>query len=124
MTTPASSRKSLSAATTTTVFVSGNSQAVRLPKEFRVNTKTVEISRRGDEIVLRERPRTVGEALSELPVLSREDTTEFDVIMKSVKTGLSPLEERDFSWLDEVPARKTKTKAKPSSTQSRAKNRA
>lgn len=124
MTTPASLRKSLSATTTTTVFVSGNSQAVRLPKEFRVNTKTLEISRRGDEIVLRERPQTVGAALSDLPALSKEDATELDVIMKSVKTGLPPLEERDFSWLDQVAARKTQAKTKPSTTKPRAKSRA
>lgn len=37
------------------VFKSGNSQAVRLPKEFRVRGAEVEIFRRGDEIVLRER---------------------------------------------------------------------
>ena len=37
---------------TARVFKSGNSQAVRLPKEFRVNSKELEISRRGDEIVL------------------------------------------------------------------------
>ena len=37
------------------VFRSGNSQAVRLPKAFRVESKELEISRRGDEIVLRER---------------------------------------------------------------------
>lgn len=36
------------------VFQSGNSQAVRLPKEFRLNSSEVEIFRRGDEIVLRE----------------------------------------------------------------------
>jgi antitoxin VapB len=36
------------------VFQSGNSQAIRLPKEFRFAGKEVEISRRGDEIVLRE----------------------------------------------------------------------
>ena len=36
--------------TRTTVFQSGNSQAVRLPKEFRFKSKTVEIFRRGDEI--------------------------------------------------------------------------
>ena len=36
------------------VFQSGNSQAVRLPKEFRLNVNQVEIFRRGDEIVLRE----------------------------------------------------------------------
>ena len=39
---------------TTRVFKSGNSQAVRLPKEFAVKSKEVEIFRRGDEIVLRE----------------------------------------------------------------------
>lgn len=38
------------------VFQSGNSQAVRLPKEFRLQVDQVEIFRRGDEIVLRERP--------------------------------------------------------------------
>jgi antitoxin VapB len=36
------------------IFQSGNSQAVRLPKEFRFNTDKVEIFRRGNEIVLRE----------------------------------------------------------------------
>lgn len=36
------------------VFQSGNSQAVRLPKKFRVKSKELEIFRRGDEIVLRE----------------------------------------------------------------------
>ena len=35
------------------VFQSGNSQAVRLPKEFRFDVDEVEIFRRGDEIVLR-----------------------------------------------------------------------
>lgn len=37
------------------VFKSGNSQAVRLPKQFRVKSKELEIERRGDEIVLREK---------------------------------------------------------------------
>ena len=37
----------------TKVFRSGNSQAVRIPKEFRIDTSTVEIFRRGQEIVLR-----------------------------------------------------------------------
>jgi antitoxin VapB len=41
---------------TARVFKSGNSQAVRLPKQFRVKSKEVEIYRRGDEIVLREKP--------------------------------------------------------------------
>ena len=36
------------------VFKSGNSQAVRLPKEFRLRSPEVEIFRRDDEIVLKE----------------------------------------------------------------------
>jgi antitoxin VapB len=40
--------------TTARVFKSGNSQAVRLPKEFRFAAASVEIFRRGDEVVLRE----------------------------------------------------------------------
>jgi antitoxin VapB len=37
---------------TARVFWSGKSQVVRLPKEFRLKSKEVEIFRRGDEIVL------------------------------------------------------------------------
>ena len=40
---------------TARVFWSGNSQAVRLPKQFRLKSKEVEIFRRGKEIVLREK---------------------------------------------------------------------
>jgi len=40
---------------TARVFRSGNSQAVRLPKQFRLKTEEVEIFRRGEEIVLREK---------------------------------------------------------------------
>lgn len=47
---------------TARVFRSGNSQAVRLPKQFRLKTQEVEISRRGDEIVLREKDRTLARA--------------------------------------------------------------
>jgi antitoxin VapB len=53
----------------TTVFQSGNSQAVRLPKEFRFSSKTVEIFRRGDEVVLREKKRTMGDLIKDLPDL-------------------------------------------------------
>lgn len=52
------------------IFQSGNSQAVRLPKEFRFNADRVEIFRRGDEIVLRETPvnaSAIFDALSALP---------------------------------------------------------
>ena len=36
----------------TKVFKSGNSLAVRLPKEFRINTNEVYIKREGSQIVL------------------------------------------------------------------------
>jgi antitoxin VapB len=52
------------------VFQSGNSQAVRLPKEFRLNVEQVEIFRRGDEIILREAPveaTAIFDALISLP---------------------------------------------------------
>ena len=48
--------------TTARVFKSGNSQAVRLPKEFRLNASEVEIFRRGDEIVLKEKGRGMATA--------------------------------------------------------------
>lgn len=44
--------------TTTRVFRSGNSQAVRLPRELRFEVDEVEIFRRGDEVVLREPARS------------------------------------------------------------------
>ena len=47
---------------TAKVFRSGNSQAVRLPKQFRLKSKEVEIFRRADEIVLREKTGTMSRA--------------------------------------------------------------
>ncbi|EXF46637.1 Antitoxin VapB1 [Pseudomonas sp. BAY1663] len=52
------------------LFMSGRSQAVRLPKEFRFKGSSVEIFRRGDEVVLRERPEralAIFEALAQFP---------------------------------------------------------
>lgn len=52
------------------VFKSGNSQAVRLPKQFRLDASEVEIFRRGDEIVLRAKPKGMATAfhlLAEMP---------------------------------------------------------
>ena len=55
---------------TTKVFKSGNSQAVRLPKDFQVDTDEVEIFRRDDEIVIRIIPKNLGAAfklLADMP---------------------------------------------------------
>jgi antitoxin VapB len=54
----------------TKVFRSGNSQAVRIPREFQFDTAEVEIERRGDEIVLRpprRHLRAAFDALAEMP---------------------------------------------------------
>jgi antitoxin VapB len=56
---------------TTRVFKSGNSQAVRLPKQFQFRGKEVEIFRRGDEVVLREKSRGMERAfwlLANMPI--------------------------------------------------------
>lgn len=57
---------------TARVFRSGNSQAVRLPKQFRLKTQEVEISRRGGEIVLREKDRTLARAFDLLAGLPED----------------------------------------------------
>jgi len=53
------------------VFKSGNSQAIRLPKEFRLKVTEVELIRQGDDIVIRQpRPRSLAaafEALASMP---------------------------------------------------------
>ena len=54
------------------VFMSGNSQAVRLPKEFRLKSKEVEIFRRGDELVIREPDRTMARALELLQTMPND----------------------------------------------------
>lgn len=56
--------------TTTKVFRSGNSQAVRIPKQFQFSSDEVEILRRGAEVVLRERPKTLAQAFDLLTGLS------------------------------------------------------
>lgn len=65
--------------TTAKIFKSGNSQAVRLPKEFQFDVDEVEIYRRDEEVVLRKKPRDLGaafELLTRLPGMQegRDDT--------------------------------------------------
>jgi antitoxin VapB len=55
---------------TARVFKSGNSQAVRLPKQFRFNGEEVEIFRRGDEVVLREKSKGLERAFELLANLA------------------------------------------------------
>ena len=62
------------------VFKSGNSQAVRLPKQFRLKSKEVEIFRRGDEIILREKQGTMVRAFDLLAGLPDD----FEVVDREV----------------------------------------
>ena len=54
---------------TAKIFKSGNSQAVRLPKEFQFDVPEVDIFRRNDEVILRKKPQNLArvfELLSEI----------------------------------------------------------
>ena len=55
---------------TAKIFKSGNSQAVRIPKEFQFEVTEVEIFRRGDEIVLRKKPHNLARVFELLIGLS------------------------------------------------------
>ncbi|MEM9242864.1 MAG: AbrB/MazE/SpoVT family DNA-binding domain-containing protein [Pseudomonadota bacterium] len=55
---------------TTRVFKSGNSQAIRLPVDFQFSTDEVEIFKRNNDIIIREKPRNLSRAfelLTQLP---------------------------------------------------------
>jgi antitoxin VapB len=80
--------------TTAAVFMSGNSQAVRLPKEFQLHSKRVLIERRGDEIVLREKKATVRDILKNLPPLSPAAQQEWEL----VEAQLNDPAPQDRSW--------------------------
>jgi antitoxin VapB len=57
---------------TARIFKSGNSQAVRLPKQFRFHVNEVEILRRGREIVLREPKRNLSRAFAALAGMPKD----------------------------------------------------
>lgn len=79
------------------IFMSGNSQAVRLPKSFRFQGKSVEIFRRGNEVVLREKRQTLAEVLQDLPPVNAEDSEAFDQALVPVRA--EPAQERDWNQL-------------------------
>ncbi len=56
----------------TRIFQSGNSQAVRLPKQFRFRVNEVEIFRRGDEIVLKAPKRNLKSAFQALAAFPKD----------------------------------------------------
>jgi antitoxin VapB len=57
---------------TAKIFRSGNSQALRLPKEFQLDVPEVEIFRRGDEIIIRKKPQNLARVFELLTGLSED----------------------------------------------------
>lgn len=57
---------------TTRVFMSGNSQAVRLPKGFQLDDDEVEIFRREAEIIIRPIPKNLARAFEQLPKMPED----------------------------------------------------
>lgn len=55
---------------TTKIFQDGDSQAVRLPEEFHFDVSEVEIFRRGNEIVLRKKPKNLARVFDLLTGMS------------------------------------------------------
>ncbi len=61
---------------TAKLFQHGGSQAVRLPKEFRFEGSEVEIERRGDEVVLKAKPKPKVKTLADVARFMRENFPE------------------------------------------------
>ncbi len=74
--------------TTTRVFKSGNSQAVRIPHEFQLDVSEVEISRRGDELIIRPVQKNLTKAFNLITEMS-------DDFMEDGRDDSAP-QERDF----------------------------
>ncbi len=57
---------------TARVFKSGNSQAVRIPKEFQFDVAEVEIFRRDDELIIRPKKENLADAFDLITGLSAD----------------------------------------------------
>lgn len=75
------------------VFMNGNSQAVRIPQEFRLASSRVEISRNeAGDLVIHPLPSDRGQAL--LEALDGFDE-EFIDILENDRQALAPVQERE-----------------------------
>ncbi len=72
---------------TARVFMNNRSQAIRLPKEFQVNTSEVFIRKQGEEIIISPRPENWSAYLTSGPVAS-------DDFMQGVED--LPVQEREY----------------------------
>ena len=97
-----------------TIFTSGNSQAVRIPKDFQFSAKQVTIINRGHELVIRPKFKTFGELLDSLPPLTEEERNEWDGVMDAIREGrknMLPLRDMSHLFADDEPST-ISTKAK------------
>ena len=62
----------------TRVFKSGNSQAVRIPKEFKLDANQVEIFSRGDELIIKKSQSTLEDAFNILASMP-DDFAEMEI---------------------------------------------
>ena len=77
------------------VFMNGNSQAVRIPQEFRLNTSQVEITRNKDgDLVIHAIPENRGTAL--LDALSAFDDEFIDILEENYRTQPTVQEREDL----------------------------
>jgi antitoxin VapB len=81
---------------TTRVFNNGNSQAVRIPAEFRLDTDRVSITRNesGDLVIHPLRAERGAALLDALRALSEIDE-EFIVALQTDRTSQQPMQERE-----------------------------
>jgi antitoxin VapB len=102
-----------------TVFTSGNSQAVRIPKEFQFGTKQVTIVKQGNQLIIKPKFKTFGELLDSLPPLTEEDKKEWDKVIKTIQEGrknMLPLRDLSHLFADDEPSGdspKPKTTTRP-----------
>jgi virulence-associated protein VagC len=105
-----------------TVFKSGNSQAVRIPKEFQFSSRFVRIIQRNNELIIRPKYKTAAEILANLPPDDGKNPEEWDAFVQVLQDSRkNQLPERDLSHLfaDEPPASKASA-AKRTPTSRRA----
>ncbi len=74
---------------TTRVFKSGNSQAVRIPKEFQFEDEELEILQRGEEVILRKKQENLADVMDLFAALP-------DDFMEDGRSDPPP-QERDFT---------------------------
>ena len=77
------------------VFMNGNSQAVRIPQEFRLNTSQVEITRNRDgDLVIHAIPENRGTAL--LEALSAFDDDFIEILEENYRSQPTMQEREDL----------------------------